>query len=55
MNFASFGALNPVPGLSPGLVMEAIQAMTFDLVLGRAGVAFTGANMASPEERTTAA
>ena len=43
--FAFFGALKLVSGLSPaeGLVMEAIQAMTLDLVPGRAGVAFTGA------------
>ena len=43
--FVFFGALKLVPGLSPaeGLVMEAIQAMTFGLVPGRAGVAFTGA------------
>jgi len=43
--FALFGALKLVPGASPAesLVMEAIQAMTFDLVPGRAGVAFTGA------------
>jgi len=43
--FVFFGALKLVPGASPaeGLVMEAIEAMTFGLVPGRAGVAFTGA------------
>ena len=45
MIFVFFGALKLFPGVSPaeGLVMEAIEAMTFGLVPGRAGVAFTGA------------
>ncbi len=43
--FLYFGALKLVPGYSPAesLVMETIKTMTFDLVPGRAGVAFTGA------------
>ena len=42
--FVFFGALKLFPGASPAesLVMEAIQTMTFGLVPGRAGVAFTG-------------
>ena len=43
--FLYFGALKLVPGYSPAesLVMETIKTLTFDLVPGRAGVAFTGA------------
>ena len=43
--FLYFGGLKLVPGYSPAesLVMETIKAMTFDLVPGRVGVAFTGA------------
>jgi len=42
--FLYFGALKLVPGYSPAesLVMETIKTMTFDLVTGRIGVAFTG-------------
>ncbi len=45
MIFIYFGALKLVPGHSPAesLVRETIKTLTFGLVTGRVGVAFTGA------------